>query len=1193
MRSVIRFAIAVSLLSACTDKSDTKPATEPVTNASPGDVWQPVVQTLTGSNRGLTIKAAGAAEFAQTNPGTTLEPGAHARTDATTLATLQLSDGTSIWLNHSTEIQLLADGPGLAVVVGQAVIDHHAPQDQRPGQTRAPRVILPTGEVVLTGTKLVVLADPTESSVGVSQGSVTVESGAQPMPVYAGEEVLLPRDGVPRVVAGSDFDEAFGWAERDVATERPVQVPRGLGKLVGKSPGGERERPLQLTKHNVTVRIQGNVAYTEVTEVFHNPTGETLEGLYRFPLPGDAQISRLALKVGNRMMEGEFLETRRAERIFRTIIDQWRDPAILKWKHGNQFELRIFPIEPRSSRLVTIGYAQTLRTAGDGYRYVYPMPRDDAGLASAGVFEFDARIAGSGDSPDNPTVQVLGYDATVTRDTETGSTRVAYRKDDFWASGDLTLRFARPRTAKEVQAWGFQGRDQKDDGFVAFTVRPTLPRAGNRQGRDFVIALDSSYSRQGLTMQLQKHLLPRLIAEMDRLDRVQVIACATSCVPVGAPEFAPVRVRTLDELTRAVDGVRPQGSTYTVEAVRVAAHLLARRPDTTRAAHIIYMTDGVTSAGELRPAQLGAAVRELLAPVGARLGIVDIGGDTDEANLDALARAGNGAVIRLDAGMSLTGHALRILKHHYGAVLANPEIQLPAGLERVHPQQLTSVASGDELTIVARAKGPITGQIILRGQLGAERFEKSWPVAVRPEARAGNAFIPRLWASHAIRDLELSAGSNQKEIIRLSKRYGVLSRFTTLLALESRDMMDEFGVRKRERDEWRAEGRPSKSDDKVAGGTESQEQGSFAESADESGDTTRSETQTKKKSAKSSRKPRSTPRNFDRADPGEMEKPSDMASAPSSSSGSTRPLTKPAGVGFSGRGKRRWFADEFKLRKPGQSPSKWERKNAQKRAKQFLAERANRSKRMRMIRAYVRASDIEQASTETKRWLQINPFDPEAVVQHAQLMAYRGDIAGAMHTLESAIDTAPRANWLQKRVRLAYQANGDTAMACAHAVAAQSLNRSSNSKSDKRDPRTILQCPSSTDMDSWSAKPIPTPAAVAAPGSSAKKLTGQLTIDINWTSPGDIDIQLLEPNGRLLSALSQRRRLKVAGVRGGNREQLALPSMRNGTYKIRLLRAQGTGTIRVRGKIKLDGKHMAIDQMVGAQPVVIAEAVRD
>ena len=1137
MTTLARILVVTSVFLACGQREDAsqQPA-EPSADSPPAVVgWAAQVSTLTGTPQVLEGRKAGTAGFSPLAVGDRLSPGSHVRTGPATTALLEFAEGR-VWLNHSTEVHLPDDSPGLSIVAGQMVIEHRGE-----GQGPAPRVVTPTGAVTLTGTKLVVLADERESSVVISQGGVAVAGGTGELHAYAGEEVRLPHSGAARILSAVDLGESFGWVEREAATGTEVQVSRGLGKLVGKSPGGERERPLELSRHKVSVRIQGNVAYTEITEVFANPTGETLEGLYRFPLPGDAQISRLALKVGDRMMEGEFLETRRAERIWRTIIDQWRDPAMLKWKHGNQFELRIFPIEPRSSRLITIGYTQKLRPTGDGYRYVYPMPRDDTGMARAGRFEFEAEVHGEHGTPN---VQVMGYPASVSSladgETGAGQTKVSYRQDDFWARGDLALRFAHAKP-RELTTWAYQGREA--DGFVAFSLRPRLPRSVDNHGRDFVLVLDTSYSRHGLAMALQQALAPRLVAEMDPLDRVVVIACATTCAPVGQAGFAPAREATAAAVSADVAKLSARGSSYTLEAVRVAAELLRRRDDQRRQAHIIYLTDGISSAGELRPGQLTTAVADTLAASRARLGLVDLGGDTDEAVLEALARGGRGAVIRLDPAMSLTGHALRILGYHYGAVLANPSVQLPAGLERVHPVSFGSLAAGEELTVVARVNGRIQGSVALTGTLGGQPFETSWPVDVAPADHAGNGFVPRLWASLAIRDLELDAGANRKEIVRLSKRYGVLSRFTTLLALESREMMKEFNVGRRKRDDWRGRNAPTESSTEDAGGDRS--------------------APVAKTASKRSKPKKKLSRSFD----------DDLDVL----------LGGGGGGGWGRSHGRRWRREVVhKLRAPEVYPTTWEQKNAERRREQFLAETDNRSKRMRSIRAHLRAGQPDAALAETRRWLQINPFDPEAVVQEAQILAYNGQAADALQRLESALDAAPRGRWLQERVRLAYQANGNDALACAHAVANQAL-----AKKPAKDAPKNLACPLATDMANWfGAAPLE---RLSEP---AGELKGKLRVAITWEGAGDIDIQLIEPSGRVLSWLSQRQRLHVSGVRGGNAEQLALPSLRNGTYKVRLVRVSGDASLQVQGTVFLGRKKLQIDVSVADEPVFVAEAVQ-
>src|SRR5208282_1198572 len=86
-------------------------------------------------------------------------------------------------------------------------------------------------------------------------------------------------------------------------TDAPVS---GLGELRARRPGktDEKDHAVHLASHAVKVRIVGNVARTEVDEVFSNDTGDELEGVYRFPLPPSAQIERLALEVDGKLVEG-------------------------------------------------------------------------------------------------------------------------------------------------------------------------------------------------------------------------------------------------------------------------------------------------------------------------------------------------------------------------------------------------------------------------------------------------------------------------------------------------------------------------------------------------------------------------------------------------------------------------------------------------------------------------------------------------------------------------------------------------------------------------------------------------------------------------------------------------------------------------------------------------------------------------
>ena len=63
--------------------------------------------------------------------------------------------------------------------------------------------------------------------------------------------------------------------------------------------------PAPTLETEVVTEVTGLVARTAVEQSFHNPTEHWVEGVYVFPLPEDAAVDRLRLRVGERIVEGE------------------------------------------------------------------------------------------------------------------------------------------------------------------------------------------------------------------------------------------------------------------------------------------------------------------------------------------------------------------------------------------------------------------------------------------------------------------------------------------------------------------------------------------------------------------------------------------------------------------------------------------------------------------------------------------------------------------------------------------------------------------------------------------------------------------------------------------------------------------------------------------------------------------------
>ena len=119
--------------------------------------------------------------------------------------------------------------------------------------------------------------------------------------------------------------------------------------------------PLDVSYHRVEVEIDDQVARTRVDQAFYNPTGRQLEGTYLFPLPQGATIDRFSMDIDGRMTEAELLDADHARRIYEEIVRKYRDPALLEYVGRGAMKVRVFPIEPDSTKRIQISYTQVLK----------------------------------------------------------------------------------------------------------------------------------------------------------------------------------------------------------------------------------------------------------------------------------------------------------------------------------------------------------------------------------------------------------------------------------------------------------------------------------------------------------------------------------------------------------------------------------------------------------------------------------------------------------------------------------------------------------------------------------------------------------------------------------------------------------------------------------------------------------------
>ncbi len=166
----------------------------------------------------------------------------------------------------------------------------------------------------------------------------------------------------------------------------------------------------------VDVVVEDRVARVAIDQTFHNPQPRVLEGVYKFAIPPDAALQRLAMYVDGKLTESAVVERMRARRIYEELVYRRIDPALLEYAGTGRLNLRIYPIPAQQDKRLMIAYTQSLPKLYSDWTLTIPLPEVDEPV---GTMNGTARIKGCANcelsAPDaNVVVERSGNDAIVT-----------------------------------------------------------------------------------------------------------------------------------------------------------------------------------------------------------------------------------------------------------------------------------------------------------------------------------------------------------------------------------------------------------------------------------------------------------------------------------------------------------------------------------------------------------------------------------------------------------------------------------------------------------------------------------------------------------------------------------------------------------------------------------------------------------
>ncbi|MEZ5979682.1 MAG: VIT and VWA domain-containing protein [Planctomycetota bacterium] len=570
-------------------------------------------------------------------------------------------------------------------------------------------------------------------------------------------------------------------------------------------------RGIAIQRVYVTAQVVRQVATTTMDIVLVNTDDRAQEAELLVPVPDGAVVRGFDFQGVGAESSARLLPMHEARFTYDSIVAELEDPALLEFAGHRLVRTSVFPVPPKGEQRVRLVYETVLRITGDRIEWTVPKSESLVGGWVPWHVEVDFRA----DVPIS-TIYSPTHEIELTRD---APTHVVARLTDAAAREPGSIRISYLLAGAGVAASLWAHPDARIGGgrFLFLAGLPVEIDRSQREAmkREVVLVLDRSGSMNGEKFD-QARAAALQVVEGLRDGEFFAVVDYSDQVSMFEPRPVARTRESVAEVRRYLDTLRPRGGTAIDDALAVALSL-DHEPGTVPV--VFFLTDGVPTAGERRE----AVIRENAQRVnvhGRRIYSFGVGHDLNFPLLDALANATRGFATYVSPGEDVEVAVSEVDARLRGPIMSDVTLRVldEDGAEARHrvndlvPRELPDLFEDDQVVLLGAYRGhaPLTFEV--SGNFLGEQRTFTFPFDVAAAEDTRNGFVARIWASRRIGelvDLVRQAGADPavasdatrlaedaalreytREILELSLQHGVLTEYTSFLALEGTDLSD-------------------------------------------------------------------------------------------------------------------------------------------------------------------------------------------------------------------------------------------------------------------------------------------------------------------------------------------------------------------------------------------------------------------
>jgi len=538
-------------------------------------------------------------------------------------------------------------------------------------------------------------------------------------------------------------------------------------------------------------------------------SGEENAANLRFPLPPKSVLHKaeIYLPSQEKWAIAETMGRKEGQILYDRIVLQEIDPLLIQKIGTDFYRARIYPINEQGDLRMRVHYTHTLETADNQYRLriSFANPDSTAATPANGVTislqtDANAWIAGAWQLSDE-----MGTASTVNLDNGTALLNL----EEFTMAQDVTLDLQPNESIPQATALSYQPKASHLLGHLHTWWQPDFsdyPLVIS-QPRNVVFVIDVSGSMSGAKMAQTRQAVIRCLEALNEEDYYGIVAFDDEVYVFRS------NMRSGADIGAAIEWVsdlEAMGSTGMSAGLTTGAAIGMRSPLAGATIDLLMITDGRPNEGSSTVENILADVRAKADKLGSQLRIfsVGIGYDLDQPLLNGLAqKTGGESTFALDDN-EITGQILELFARVRGGGIGNAVATVQSAGLQDNTLTWRRIFPGTALQF--SAKGEIGTQITLKltgKQSDGTPLVLNTPVSTLnlENARFSQIAAPlaaKAWTDALERQID-EKGETQtlvNQAVSLARTYGIVTRYSSLLALKSEELYAEQGVERIARD---------------------------------------------------------------------------------------------------------------------------------------------------------------------------------------------------------------------------------------------------------------------------------------------------------------------------------------------------------------------------------------------------------